>query len=124
MDRVESESGIPEGTPQVRRRHALSAEAMEALSQAIHRELKHAQGHANGDGVEQIDEALGHALRRISAEARAGGMTAEQLLVVLKGLLDSIPDLRLDGVLSTAESAHPLRTSLVSACIRAYYRGD
>jgi hypothetical protein len=88
---------------------------MEALQQAIQRAL------ANGDKSEAIDSALGHALRRISVEAHEEDIPAERLLIALKGVLDSIPDLQVDGILSTAESAHPLRARVVTACIRAYY---
>jgi hypothetical protein len=124
MDCVEPQSGASERNPQVRRGSIPSAEAMDALSRAVRDELQRRPDLADGRLDHPVNGALGQALRRVSAEARADRMSAEHLLIAIKQVLDTMPGLQVDGPLSIAESTHPLRASLVSACIRAYYGRD
>ena len=97
---------------------------MAAASLAVRGELRRVRALPYGAEVGPLDAALLVALRRVSAEAHADGMSAEGLVIALKELLDSIPGLEVFGSLSTTEATHPLRTHVVSACIRAYYGDD
>jgi hypothetical protein len=74
---------------------------------------------------EAIDRPLQVALKRISTEARADGLSAEQLVVIFKRTLDSLPALRaVDASLSAAEFGRVLKGTVVTACIEAYYAAD
>jgi hypothetical protein len=97
---------------------------MEAAALAIRDELRRTRALPYGADVGPLDPSLVVALRRVRAEAHAEGMSAEGLVIALKELLDSIPGLEVFGSLSTTEATHPLRTNVVSACIRAYYADD
>jgi hypothetical protein len=98
---------------------------MAAVSLAIRDEIRRMGALPSVDvDVGPLDPSLIMALRRLSAAAHANGVSAERLLIALRELLDSIPGLEVWGGLSSTEAMHPLRTSVVSACIRAYYAGD
>lgn len=60
------------------------------------------------------------ALRRIAIEARENRMHAEQLLLVLKDVWYSLPQVA--GNLATPEQNHLLQR-VVTLCIREYYSG-
>ena len=60
-----------------------------------------------------------------SNEARACGASAEELLIVLKQVLDSFDELRVPaGPAGTRASANPLREKILKACIEDYHAGD
>ena len=62
--------------------------------------------------------ALQSALQRVSAEARERALLPEQLLVVLKGLWGSLPEVR-----AMTDSAQQVRLlqRVVTMCIKEYY---
>jgi hypothetical protein len=62
--------------------------------------------------------AIEPALRRIAAEARDKGMTAEQLLIVLKDVWLSLPSI--DRAIGS-EAQNAVLQRVVSLCIRSYY---
>ena len=68
---------------------------------------------SNGSGT------LGDTLHRVAAEAREKGISAESLLIVLKNLWSSLPEVR--GMEKSAER-EKLKQKIVTACIAAYYR--
>ena len=87
---------------------ALDPETLAALESALARFLR------ADESIATVEPAL----RRIGAEARAKGMQAEQLLIVLKDVwygLGGIGDAR-DTVAQNA-----MLQRVVSSCIRAYY---
>ena len=68
----------------------------------------------------ESDEELASAVSVVVAEAQRESMRAEELILAFKQLYDSLPEPR--SAVARAEQMH-LRERLVSACIRAYYRG-
>ena len=62
---------------------------------------------------------LQRALEQLSTDARAHGMLAEQVLVVLKDLWQALPEVR--AVPDSAEQVRLLQR-VVTMCIREYYR--
>jgi hypothetical protein len=62
--------------------------------------------------------ALETALHQVSVEAREKKVLAEQLLVVLKDLWFSLPEIRATG---DSEEQTRLLQRVVTLCIRAYY---
>jgi hypothetical protein len=87
----------------------LSATTIEALRNALGR---------SADDEAISDPALQDALRRAATEARERGLHAEELIILFKSVLDSIP-----AGPSTADKLRRARARerLVSLCIRAYY---
>ena len=87
---------------------ALDAETLASLETAPERMLR----------VDDSIAAVEPALRRIAAEARAKGMQAEQLLIVLKDVWYG-----LDGISHARDNAtqNAMLQRVVSWCIRAYY---
>lgn len=63
--------------------------------------------------------SLGPILHRVADEARAKGISAESLLIVLKNLWSSLPDVR---DMEKAAEREKLKHKIVTACIEAYYR--
>jgi hypothetical protein len=62
--------------------------------------------------------ALTHALRRMSDEARRREMRPEQLLVILKGIWGSLPEVRYSH---RAEPHGTMLQKVISLCIEQYY---
>lgn len=62
---------------------------------------------------------LGKTLQRVAAEARQKGISAEHLLIVLKNLWSSLPEVRDVGEPLEREK---LKQRIVTACIEEYYR--
>ena len=58
------------------------------------------------------------ALVRMAAEARAKGILPEQLLIMLKDLWSSLPEVR--GMVDTSEQVRLLQR-VVTMCIKEYY---
>ncbi len=58
-------------------------------------------------------------LRTMASEAKARGITAERLLVVLKGVLNALPELRKIAEPIDREKA---KQRIVTACIEQYYQ--
>ena len=87
----------------------LGPETVEALRSAFARSL--AQGNH--------DDELGALLSRAADEARGKGIQSEHLLVILKDVWFSLPELA-SRTGSDAETA--LLQDLISRCIREYYR--
>jgi hypothetical protein len=87
---------------------ALAVETIDALRSAL----------AGNMGDESHDDSLRTALRAMAAEARAKGLLAEQLLVVLKDIWYSSP-----GVQGMSEPAEKIRRlqRVVTICIKEYY---
>jgi hypothetical protein len=65
------------------------------------------------------DAALGATLHQVAAEARDKGISAEHLLIILKNLWSSLPDVR---DMEKAAEREKLKTKIVTACIQAYYQ--
>ena len=63
-------------------------------------------------------DALRHALKRASADARAKGMLPEELLVVLKDVLYALPGVR---AMRETDSRARLLQRIVTMCIKEYY---
>lgn len=63
--------------------------------------------------------ALGATLNRVAEEARDKGISAEHLLIVMKNLWSSLPEVR---DLEKASDGEKLKQKIVTACIEAYYR--
>ncbi len=63
-------------------------------------------------------EVLHDALVLMATEAREKAILPEQLLVVLKGILSSLPEVR--AMKDTGEQIH-LQQRVVTMCIREYY---
>lgn len=66
------------------------------------------------------DASLRTALHAVSQEARAQQMRAEQLLVALKDVWYSLPQIKDAG---EGEREHRLLQRVVTLCIREYYGG-
>ena len=62
---------------------------------------------------------LGKTLHRVAAEARKKGISAEHLLIVLKNLWSSLPEVR---DIDKPADREKLKQKIVTACIEAYYR--
>lgn len=63
-------------------------------------------------------DPLTRAIMAMAAEARERGMTAEQLVIRIKHEWDEMLD---DGIIPYGAEHVPLRDSVVTAAIRAYY---
>ena len=86
----------------------LDAATVEALRVAFVQSMAHGS-HAPG---------LHHLLRTAAQEARAKGIQAEQLLVVLKDIWYSLPEL---AAKRASDVENTLLQELISRCIREYY---
>lgn len=66
------------------------------------------------------DPELSRVLRQVVTEARNRQIKAEQLIVMLKNVWDSLPDARhaIDR-----EAQAQVRQRLITLCIKAYYGG-
>lgn len=62
---------------------------------------------------------LRDALHRLSSEAQAKGISAEHLLIILKNLLSSLPELR---EVDKPGEREKLKQRIVTVCIEQYYR--
>jgi len=88
----------------------LEPETLDALRHVMDRAVR------RGNHADELHDVL----CRASAEARAKGMQAEQLLIVMKELWHSLPDLR--GT-DAGEQHMLLLQELISRCIDQYYAG-
>ncbi|CAN5666070.1 hypothetical protein BH23GEM1_BH23GEM1_00160 [soil metagenome] len=73
--------------------------------------------------IEHPDDAnpeLSRVLRQIVTEARNRQVRAEQLVVILKNVWDSLPDAR---YAIDREAQAQVRQRLITLCIKAYYKG-
>jgi len=86
----------------------LEAETLEALRAVMQRALR------RGDHGQELQDVL----TRTAAEARAKNIHAEQLLVMMKDLWKSLPDLR---AVDDPDRQTELLQELISRCIRQYY---
>ncbi len=66
------------------------------------------------------DPELARVLRQIVTEARNRHIRAEQLVVILKHVWDSLPDAR---YAIDREAQARVRQRLITLCIKAYYGG-
>lgn len=66
------------------------------------------------------DPELARVLRQIVTEARNRHIRAEQLVVILKNVWDSLPDARF--AIDREAQTH-VRQRLITLCIKAYYEG-
>ena len=66
------------------------------------------------------DPELGRVLRQIVVEARNRKIRAEQLILMLKNVWDSLPDTR---YAIDREAQQEMRQRLITLCIKAYYEG-
>jgi len=62
---------------------------------------------------------LGKTLHRVAAEAHEKGISAEHLLIVLKNLWSSLPEVR---EIEKPLERETLKQRIVTACIEEYYR--
>jgi hypothetical protein len=79
--------------------------------------VREALRHYLGDGADP--SALQGTLQQMSAEARAKELRAEQLLVVLKEVWGSLPEVR--AMTDTTAQVRTLQR-VVTMCIKEYYR--
>ena len=88
----------------------LTPETVDTLRATLRRALS--QGRYGPD--------LGDVLVRAAAEARASRVPPEQLLITLKGIWHSLPEMNAGA---SPELATPLLQELISRCIEQYYAG-
>jgi hypothetical protein len=88
--------------------HRLEPETAEALRGVMNRAV------ARGDHSDELHDVL----CRAAAEAREKGIQAEQLLVIMKDLWNSLPELRR---VTGSERQTELLQELISRCIERYY---
>lgn len=95
----------------------------ETLAPATVDAVRHALGHyAQSAGEAQpAPSALGDALRTMAREARQKHILAEHLLLALKEIWYSLPEVR-DA--PNADDQTRLLQRLVTMCVREYYAGD
>lgn len=86
-----------------------------ALDEETLSEVRSALGRFIRDGTHSDD--LTSALRRMSEEARAKEMRAEQLLIVLKGIWSSLPEVRH----ARGEPHGTMLQRVIGICIEQYY---
>jgi transcriptional regulator len=86
----------------------LETETLDALRSVMDSAVR------KGDHVDELHDVL----LRAAAEARVKGIHAEQLLVILKDLWYSLPELRR---VSNTERQAALLQQLISRCIEHYY---
>ena len=68
-----------------------------------------------GDGGTLLRDALQH----LSRDAQAKGISAEHLLIILKNLLSSLPELR---DMDKPSEREKLKQRIITVCIEQYYR--
>lgn len=90
----------------------LSAPVRASLSDAIASVYRDAAGN---------DDVLRQALRLAATEARDRGLRPEELIVAIKALLDDVPG---GSYGLSAGDQLRIRDRIVSACIKAYFRGE
>ena len=95
-------------TPRPEPSGAVSGETLETVREAIRRHLS----------PQAADSHLRTALRRLSAEARAKGLQAEQVVILLKQMWGELPEV--SQPLAPDERRHLLER-LVTLCIQEYY---
>ena len=86
----------------------LEAETIDALRSVMQRAMR------NGDHAQELQSVLAQA----AAEARTKELHAEQLLVIMKDLWYSLPELR---GLDDSERQTQLLQELITRCISQYY---
>jgi hypothetical protein len=86
----------------------LTPETVDALRSTLRHALS--QGRYGAD--------LGDVLIRAAAEARAASVPPEQLLITLKGIWHSLPEVT---AAASPDHATPLLQELISRCIEQYY---
>jgi hypothetical protein len=98
------------GSPSQQTEHssALSAETLQVLCAAI---SKHARSEAH-------DDELRHALGLLAQEAQSRRLRAEELIIALKGLWRSLPEVQQT---TNRTEQNVLLGRLVSMCIEEYY---
>lgn len=69
---------------------------------------------------DDADPELARVLRVIVSEARSRHIRAEQLIVILKNVLDTLPDARFA---IDREAQAQVRQRLITLCIKSYYEG-
>lgn len=69
---------------------------------------------------DKADPELARVLRQIVTEARSRHIRAEQLVVILKNVWDTLPDARFAV---DREAQTQVRQRLITLCIKAYYEG-
>lgn len=79
--------------------------------------LRDVLGRAAREG--RHDAELGDVLERAAAEARERGVQAEQLLILLKGVWRSLPEV---NAADDDDGQKALLQELISRCIEQYYR--
>jgi hypothetical protein len=89
-------------------RPELEAGTVEALREALSRSVR------DGDHVPNLREILCHA----AEDARSKQIPAEQLLVILKDIWYSLPEV---ASASQGGVSNPLLQDLISRCIQEYY---
>ena len=88
----------------------LESDTVDALRVVMNRAVAH------GTHPDELHDVL----CRAANEARDKGIQAEQLLVVMKDLWHSLPELR---SISDGERQNELLQQLISRCIEQYYAG-
>jgi hypothetical protein len=92
---------------------ALDVETIEAVRAALTRYVREGNHTADLRGV----------LLRVSAEARAKGILPERLLIVLKEIWSSLPDVR-HADRGQVASQNVLLQRLITRCIEQYYEAE
>jgi hemoglobin-like flavoprotein len=85
----------------------------EATISAVRASLSEFARH--GDSPTQLRDAL----RQFAADARSKGISAEHLLIVLKNLLSSLPEMR---NLTEQSARDALKQRIITVCIEQYYQ--
>lgn len=101
-----SDEGVGKGGPASA---GLSGATVARLRVALTKQIEHPDG---------ADPELARVLRQIVTEARNRHIRAEQLVVILKNVWDSLPEARY--AIDREAQAH-VRQHLITLCIRAYY---
>lgn len=91
---------------------ALDAETVAAVRSALARYIR------EGDHTTELRDLL----TRVAAEARAKGIMAERLLIVLKEIWNSLPEVR-HAERGRLTEQNALLQQLITRCIQQYYRG-
>jgi hypothetical protein len=125
VDDLAQSAHVPHGGTSVSQRVWPNSSAVQEVLELLHARAAHSHLLERGSSDESVNAALHAALRHLSDEARSSGMSAEELLIVLKQVLESFDDLRVPaGAAGTRASANPFREKILKACIEAYYAGD
>ena len=92
---------------------ALDAETIAAVRAALARYAR------EGNHTDDLRDLL----MRVAAEARAKNIMAERLLVVLKEIWGSLPEVRQQSDRGRVSEQNTLLQQLITRCIREYYTG-